>query len=190
MNQISFTANFIQNTTIKRQDDKSKKPVKVKAAIVELDKNDKNDVQTIKKLSNDWTHHGGRYINGIYDRMVNNRQDCCVKERHYYAITTQKKDYDKLNPHHVLGVMLFYETTPDKELNEIKYLEVNPSTSRTLNKERKYHGVGSKLVDYVIETYKEKPIYAYSDIRSIKFYENNNFTNRNDNDFRSFYHEI
>lgn len=190
MNRINFTASFVKNTTIKKKDSPSAKPENTSVAIVELDKNDENDIQALTELKNDWTQRSGKYIRSIYYIAKRERPDFDVEKEHYYAITTQKDNFDELNSDQVLGVMLFYETTPDEELNEIKYLEVEPSNSRTLNKERKYSGIGSRMVDFVTQTFRQKPIYVYSDVNAVSFYSYKHFTNREDNDFRSFYHEI
>ena len=189
MNQINFTANFVQNTTIKKKEKSTSEAVNTEVALVELDPNDKNDIKTIEDLSYDWGYLG-TYIGSIYSNMVKEVSYEDVEKEHYYAVTTQENNFDKLDPNRILGVMLFLETTPDTELNEIKYIEVNPSTNRTLNRNRKYIGVGSSMLKFLFENYKQKPIYARSDVRATKFYENNNLTHRNDHDFRSFYHEI
>lgn len=178
MNTINFTAKFIEKKQIlKKEHGNDYKPCDV--SIVELDKNDSRDVSALGKTSLDWIIQGdGILTYNIYKNAVNQYSDFDNEKEHYLAVTTQDSDYENLDYKKILGLSLFSETS--SPVNEINLFEVRPNISKSLSKNREYKKAGTALLNYIQNTYTQKPIYVISRDESINFYLKNNFKPIND----------
>ena len=172
MNSINFTAGFIQKKQIlKKEQDENYKPCYV--SIVELDKTDKKDINALEKTALNWIMQGkGLITYNIYKNATKKYGNDNILKEHYLAVTTQNSDYENLDYSKILGVSLFSET--DTPVNELNLLEVQPRTS-SISKNREYKKVGTELLNYIQNTYNEKPIYVVSLDGAIDFYLKNNF---------------
>ena len=173
MNQISFTANFITNTTIQKKENLDRPYQKEDAAIVELDINDESDMSALEDIKNTWKECGGTYITNIYKRASGtDYKDPNIIKDHFYALTTQKEDFKELRPSQILGVAVFSER--DGEENELSYMEVEPSVQYP-RKNRKYKEVGDALLKFMSKTFNKKPYYVSSSLSAIGFYTKYDF---------------
>ena len=169
---ISFTARFVDSTKIKHRLSFFKNE-KLETSIIELDKKNPDDMKALHDAAFSWYDNGGRYATNIYHKATDNTYLKDVTKEHYFALTTQKNDFENVKPNKILGLMMFSETSNFD--NEINYLEVNPSTNRSKHLIREYKNVGKALVDYVKRAYKEKSLFVFSDARVIKFYKKQGF---------------
>ena len=166
---VNFTANLISHPSIpKRASAVHYKQTPV--SLVELDHNDKNDVKAIQQTEKSWFGHGGVYIEQFSRDFEKQLLEEDVTKGHFYALTSQKDGFDKLQSDKILGVMELNETS-DK-VNEIKWLETNPKSQKLRGGYgREYKNVGKSLVKYVLNTYNKKDIFVQSAYRAINFYK-------------------
>lgn len=115
MNNISFTGTYIKPATVY----KNSEPVR--AAVIELGR---NDVKSVQKVADKW------------DSWLTNLM--CAKfyepEKHtnarFFAISTQENDFQKVNPSKVLAL---FEVDDKKALYRMEYLDVNPKYRKNPN---------------------------------------------------------
>ena len=176
MNQISFTARFVKNTTVKKLDKATGDYKDKKVAIVELDQKDEKDLDSLSKISKNWNINGGVFVGCIYGDAKKNKLPEDVIKEHYYAITTQRGGYKNLNPKKVLGLNMFSEM--NAPYDDLTWLETKPTTSVKISSARKYKNIGSAMIDFLTKEYSQKPIHVYSAEDAIMFYRNNGFTHR------------
>ncbi len=165
---INFTANLLSHPTVQHKSSAfGYKPAEV--SLVELDKKNKHDVDAIRQTSQDWMDKGGQFISNYYHDMVKPFEYADVEKEHFYALTTQKSDFENLKGKDILGVMMFAETRNPE--NEIEWLETNPQTKKASGLKREYKDVGKKLVEYVRANFKQKDIFVQSADSAIGFYK-------------------
>ena len=170
---INFTANLMNRTTVMQQIS-TNNYWDTDVSIVELDVNNDLDIKAIEETKNKWIDNGAMYIHHIYDDAVEPHQYYDVEKSHFYALTTQNADFNKLKSDKILGVMMFSEIKSNLP-NEITWLEVNPETNKTLNKNREFKNVGTRLIEFVKNTFKTKNIHVHSAYNAQKFYKKNGF---------------
>ena len=177
MSSINFTARLVSNPIIKQRSSMFDYK-KQQASIVELDCRSMDDIKALSEASDRWMGRGGKYIDDILDVALyeSNMEGALyesnilnIKNDHFYALTTQKQNFDQLKPKNILGVMLFTERIGSN--NEIQLLEVSPTTSKTKNYIRKYKQVGRRLVEYVQDKYSNKDIEVWADFDARNFYK-------------------
>lgn len=169
---INFTGIPVDKTTITKRASIFKNN-SIPAYIVELDKNNFEDMNSLHDTAFKWYDNGGRYAPNIYNKAVDKYKFNDISKEHFYALTTQQKDFEKIKPDNILGLMMFSETKNFD--NEINYLEVDPATSKSKNLIREYKKVGSRLVEFIKKTYNKKSIFVQADSRAIKFYKKMGF---------------
>ena len=171
---INFTANFLKTVNIpKRTIDGNFYNTKV--SFVELDKNDRVDKDSLKNVSKLWNKKEFNYASEIYyDAAKPFEYDNIVKE-HYYAVTTQSENFEKLESEKILGLSLFSETT--KPENEINWLQTNPVYKHGSIEPREYKGIGKAIIEYVKEHYRDKNIKVFAADDAINFYKKLGFKN-------------
>jgi pentatricopeptide repeat protein len=170
MNPINFTANYLDSANIKYiGKDNIKKDKKV--ALVELDRKSKADRDAVQNAAYLWGSNGKvNFAWHILDEMEKDEFYPDVSDEHYYALTTQKGGYNKLNENQILGVLMLTEY--DTDCSEIEYFQVNPiHIHSNTGKDKKYSGIGQALLKYVIDNYKSKPIIVSSSTIAVDFYK-------------------
>ena len=186
MNPISFTASYKTSAVIQTRRGDSFNPVQ--AYIVELDKNNAEDLNSLHKVSRLWNKENS---NLIYYMLADFIQDLDLKpdvnENHCLILTTQKDNFENIDPQKVLGAMLFSEENMENELN---WLQVQPKhNSKFKPVSRRYKGVGTALVSYLKAKFTDKPIYVYSSNTAIDFYKKLGFNTYDDKYPCSMYYE-
>ena len=169
MTPINFKANFLKTVYIPHTTNKGISEKEV--SIVELDKNDKKDIDALTEIAWKWEDCASGYAFEISNDARKYKPYPDVYKEHYLALTTQKSDYANLEPDKVLGLALFEEK--DAVYDELAWLQANPMTNHECKK-RKYNNIGKSLVDY-IKTLTYKPIVVSSDDKAIEFYEKQGF---------------
>ena len=174
MNPITFTANYVDRANVKYiGKDNIKKDKEV--AIVELDKDSEDDRYAIWDTAYLWGSNGKyNYAWRILDEMEKDWDPPDMRKEHYYALTTQKRGYEKLNERQILGVLMLTEYETD--CSEIECFQVNPLyVHSNMKKDKKYSGIGQALLKYVIDNYKSKPIIVSSSTIAVDFYKKYGF---------------
>ncbi|MCR5266050.1 MAG: hypothetical protein K6E29_05590 [Cyanobacteria bacterium RUI128] len=175
MNTINFTANFVKRAPVLKKDDKGGySPARVN--IVELDKDDANDIESLYATSIEWNEQGARYASDVFHEAVKGYEYDDIEKEHYYAVTEQTKDFHKLDPKKILGLMLFSESRFNE--NEINWFQVRPDTNIVNSHDREYKHVGKSLIDLLKERYWDKPIYVKSSQAAVDFYASQGFQPR------------
>ena len=186
MNNISFTANLIKRTQIRKSENFSDyHPENV--SIVELDKNDEKDIKALYDTSVLWNFQGAKYSSEIFHEAVKGYEYDDVDHEHYLALTTQSKEFDNLCPDHILGLMLFSQT--NNRDDEINWLQVRPNTNSKQAWKREYKKVGEALINLIKDANHGKPVHVQADTDAIGFYKAMGFKNREDDVVSSLYLE-
>ena len=157
---ISFKANYICDSQVKRNN----KPCSL--SFVQIDTKNMSDIIALKELDYMW----GRktYFSDISDNAsLDNVYGLNSKFKQYYALTTQTKDFNKLDSEQILGLV---QVEPDVHYNEINYLQVLP-TQNYSNPEREYKNIGSSIIDTVTKIYPNKKLMLYSTDAALNFYK-------------------
>lgn len=187
MNSINFTANLVKRTQIqKTKDFKTYNPTE--ASIVELDKYDERDLNSLYKTVVLWNDQNAKYSSSIYHEAIKGYEYDDVEQEHYFALTTQKDNFKELDPNKILGLMLFSQTNAKED--EINWLQVRPNTSVKQTWKREFSGAGKGLVTFLKDTKLGKPIHVQADINAVEFYKKMGFTNRENDGNCSLYLEI
>lgn len=184
MNTVNFTANLLKRTQIQKRID-GEKFSPVDACIVELDKNDPDDVKSLHDTSFLWNDEGAKYATNVYHEAVKGYEYDDVDYEHYFALTTQKDNFEKLNPDEVLGLMLFSNSRYDTD--EITWFQVRPNTNTGQSWHREYKGVGKAMVDLIKQVNYFKPVHVTSSPEAVEFYKKQGFVTRDDDIPSSLY---
>ena len=156
---INFKARYLGEVTIKKRGLFRYKPYK--ASLVEFDKKDANDLAALQTLIKNWKGYI-KYLLKSYE----------PSER-TIGLTVQKRNFEKINPKKMLGILQYYEqkksillarfqTAPNAEYSENNY-------------KRKYKETGSRLIERVLPPQNNKSVSLLSSDEAIPFYEKQGF---------------
>lgn len=162
---ISFTANYITSTSIQKIDDKAHPNKDV--AIVEFNPTSKDDLAALEDLNYTWDSKilPDLYLS-FYDTFLSSGVDCSEK---YYALTTQKDNFKKIQPECILGVVQVNDDKVSDSI-EIDYLEVNPDEQYG-SEFRRYKHVGKALLSSIFKLFRDKQVAkVYALEEAIPFY--------------------
>ena len=171
MTPINFTGSFVKNVTISKLISDGKMKLE-DVALVKLDKTDKRDVMTLAETAYNWENVASGYAPNIYCDSLKTKNYPNVSNEHYFALTTQKENFEKLEADKILGLSLFFEKKAPN--NELAWLQANPSTNHEAG-ERTYKNIGKALVNFMKGLF-TKPIYVQADKKAIPFYQKLGFT--------------
>ena len=165
---INFKANLHSIGTVQKLD-KSNHYTKQQASFVELDTKSKKDLNALERVATSWKDN--IYATDTYYRFKENffKEQQEYNER-FFALTTQKKGFDKLDHHKILGVAEIY--LPIDEDPEIEFLQTNP---KFLKKNPKIKHTGKVIIDKIKQILQNKTISLYSTYKAIPFYEKQGF---------------
>ena len=177
MTPINFKANFLKTAYIGKTTN-NKSSCHSEVSIVELDTNNKNDVEALAKTACEWNKVASGYAFEIYNEALKFKLYPDVVKEHYLALTLQNENYKNLDSNKILGLALFTEKNDIND--ELTWLQVNPNTNFENSKNgRKYKHIGKTLVDFV-KCIADKPLYIQADDKAIKFYEKQGFRHLDD----------
>lgn len=178
MTPISFKASFVKNAQVQQTLSNNKTREKT-VSIVELDKDNLHDRIAMRDIAMDWERNKNKYqpdsfnyATGIADSMVSWAKPEQTETNHYFLITKQKNNFERINPEDVLGAAQFTEKKYEK--NELAWLQVDPKTNYNRNGNREFKGVGKALVEHV-KSISNKSIMLLADKNAIPFYKNLGF---------------
>lgn len=187
MNRINFTANLVKQTQVQETADNNNY-IPSDVSIVELDKHDERDIKSLYKTIILWKDQNAKYSSEIYHEAVKGYEYDDTEQEHYFALTSQKNDFNNLDPERILGLMLFSQTNRTED--EINWLQVRPNTSHKQTWKRQYKGIGEGLINLLKGTWLNKPIHVQADVNAVEFYKKMGFTNRENDGRCSLYLEI
>ncbi|MBR1619238.1 GNAT family N-acetyltransferase [bacterium] len=168
MNSVSFSGSFKSDIYIKskQNDDFAEK----KAKIVELDKNNENDLESLHNVSLLWSKESSNFVPYLFSDFIKDDEfKPDVNQDHCLILTLQDDNFENIDPKKVLGVSLFSEEDIENELN---WLQVQPKNNSVFSPaDRTYKGVGRAIVSYIKNQYTGKPIYVNSSNTAINFYK-------------------
>ena len=167
MNNINFQGHFITNTQIKELSNKKYVPLDV--AFVELEPHNKNDLNTLYEIKDEW--------NGLFEYLIYNyafESSIIKNNRQFYALTTQKNSFELMDYKKILGIVQFNKTDTT---NEIEFIQTNPlyiTKSRNFFqkffKKKTYKKIGSAMVNS-LKNLSDKSIKLYSIKNAEEFYK-------------------
>lgn len=169
-NSISFGARYITGGSIQQRDILTRVYSPRKVSIVQIDGVNEADVKAVSNAVKKWK-------NAVYAPAIRSMLDCIFagfvsqKEQSVLAITTQKKNFNKLNSKKIIALAEIDKRNNDEV--HLDYLEVNPKYAYP-EKSRKYKGIGSCMLDFLKNFYK-KTITLNSDFKVTEFYTRNKF---------------
>ena len=120
-NNISFTAKFISPATVKKLT-KNGKYVDIEVSAVKLASKNKDDLSALEKINKEWG--ADTYASNILDEASSTNEFYKDYRPTVYAITTQRDNFEKLEPEKVLGLA---ETSIEFGIiKSLDYLQTNP----------------------------------------------------------------
>lgn len=170
MNNISFQANYIKPVVIQKKDTQDNwHPFEV--SMVELDKNSVEDRKLLYNISREWGTYN--YVSDIYNEVMDEfLSENLHPQKHVFAITTQKDDYENMRADDVMCIAKFNE---NDKINELEYIQVNPEHGY-VNYNSAYKKTGSAMLKFLTEKFNDKPISVFSASGgACEFYKKNNF---------------
>ncbi len=165
MNNINFTGKFVKSVNIqKRVNGKHYEPLP--ASLVKIDLKNKDDINALELATIEWGEHS--YLSNIYLNALHMRRIPKPIDSDILLITTQQKDFEKLNSKEILGITQLSKSA--KKIH-VSYLETKFEHSY-YNVTRTIKGVGDALMNEIIGLCKQgKKLTLRSSISAKKFYE-------------------
>jgi hypothetical protein len=160
---ISFGARYVDKGSVSKYDNNTCKYKPVDVNIVELEKNNKADLETLRNSNNSWK--GGRFTKYISKNFEDFSRDAKWQDNHrFYALTTQSDTFNKLDSDKILG---YVEIAERNDGIELKNLQGKPENNFP-KKSRQYKNVGKCVSDF-LKKFKQT-IEAISDYPAEGFY--------------------
>lgn len=152
---------------------KDNKYHKYEANLVKLNPSVRADVRCIEDVNKAWEDG-----NSLVDDVAKNMRDEFVNgktedESRYYAITTQNKNYSKMNPGEILGVSEVL-TTEEENVDYIDAIQVAPMYTRD-NLGRTFRGIGNAILNSIKALAPTKDFILEARSSALSFYEKNGF---------------
>lgn len=145
--------------------------------LVEMQPVSVNDMKTLNNVATLWRGDTtDTFVTNIADDFDNVFRHGS-KDRRFIAITEQRRNFNKLQPEKVMGVMEFTKHTQKKYW--LDYLQVSPEFG-FFYKDRMIKDVGKALVEYLKEILPKKEIWLNSVLTAVPFYEKLGFKKIND----------
>ena len=166
MNQINFTANYINSIKIKKLEGEKYKPFEV--SLAELNLNNKKDIFSLKETSSNW---GECFAEDIYINSCKPKNS--EYKNHVYALTTQKDNSEPLKPNNTLGLVEFHEKKDNT--NKIEFLQVQPDYVACQFGRPLFKKIGSAIIKSLKNLYPDKPIKLHSVADAKTFYQKHQF---------------
>ncbi len=167
INPISFKANYIKPSTIKC----SSTNKDITTSFVELDPLFYADRRAVTAVDYAWSN-----TETFAHHILCEMEGCLwnTGAQRFFALTTQKRSFDKLIPNKILGLAEIIGG--NLEQIKIKFLQVDPETNMQANN-HKYTGVGRAILDAIKAIFPNQNIILESvnSERIIEFYERNGF---------------
>lgn len=172
MDAINFTANHLRYVNVARRSAEGYKPCR--ASLVEMECSNRRDIEAINATASIWEDSLTAFVSSDMQKAARKKPQDTF---HVYAITTQKEDFENINPEKILGVVHITENVKGLG-HKVEVLQTNPDYmyDRTTTAKREYKNVGRGLISFIKEKFNDKPLYLYPTKDAVKFYEKQGFT--------------
>ena len=165
MNGISFKAKCINYTTIDKQISQNKY-CKKNVAFAKMNNNSYYDVKALKELSYLWDYDSN-LIPAIY--LYFSLED--GKNSEIYFLTSQTKNFKKIIPEKVLGII---QITNHPKYEYLNYIQTRPDCTAA-KQNRPYKNIGQTMINLVKKITENKDIVLNSIKEAIEFYKKQGF---------------
>lgn len=153
---ITFKANLISTTTVKRIIDNKQNLKDVEVNFVQLNPLSAEDVSALRETCSDWGDTA-YFANRINTNFQNYRFDKNSNNMQFFAITEQSQNFDSLNPKKILGLAQTSKLKSDAIfLDELQVSpEHNHNASNALFKK-----IGTSIVNSINKLWGDKDIFV------------------------------
>jgi len=174
ISNINFTAvkqDYVAK--IVKRDNSSGKYKDCDANIVEIDLNNKRDIKALRGWSKNWKKES--IANDIYDcaKYIFRNKELNNGERKFYALTTQKNNFDNLNSDKILSVCQLSDIN-GKGYAYIDYFQSNYGSISPMYSE-KYKNAGTGLMKFLQTVYDSLELVPANSEHTFNFYERTGF---------------
>lgn len=172
---INFGARHVMDMNVGKLN--GDKYVQKDVAFVELDPTDKKDRNALKKIAHDWGYY-------CFAEDIYNEVNLCLKDNpekgQVFALTTQARNFENLDPDSVLGLAEI-NTKDKKKLHTvyIERLQTNPEYLDAYEKPQ-YRGIGTSIHKCLFKEYQGNRITlnAVPLTSVLEHYEKNGYVRR------------
>lgn len=185
VSSINFGAKFVSSEKVLKRKASEKTYETNVVSFVEIDPNNSNDIKSIYNATRGWFYdsYGCCILMTLRDIAEN-----FVDQKKYkiFALTSQKNNYEELNPDKILGLSQMILT--EGETPYLNYLQVNPDYIEQYDflKNREYKGIGNGMLNALKKVYDSISLRAASSGLD-SFYKKNSFSLVNKLDKKYFW---
>lgn len=164
----NFSAVYLNTRKISKLDENTNEYYSIPASFLQIDPQNNNDIEALYNVAKYWQN--SKYSTNIYHSAceIRNHNELYSKNK-IFILTSQLKDFDKLDDTKILGFVQIREIKPKYFFGE--HIEVDPSIVNTMTP--KYKGVGS-AIDQSLKKLCNKMSIFPRNLRSVR-----NFVKRN-----------
>lgn len=184
--QVSFNGNYISPATVQKRG-KNGVYNDHKVSFVKIDLSNGSDIFALQKINDTWQN--ATFITDICDDASFLHENKFFDNGHeFYVLTTQKKEFHKLNPDEILAGTSV-SARPLLPYVNIEHLEIKPGFQYP-EQNRLYKKVGTGMIEALKKVFSKKDITLHSIFSALDFYKSNGFIqlSRDSRDLRFFRH--
>ena len=170
--KLSFQAHPMKyRPTVMKINNEDKSYGKEQARMVEIDLDNKKDIETLSNLSENWTN--ANLVTSIYSEAKEMSENEEYKlDYRFFVITSQKDNFENLDPEKIISVCEIEETEDDNSAF-IEYIQSHPDSTHKIYPE--YKRGASAMLDGLKYYYNDIKLYAIPTKDVLKFYARNDF---------------
>ncbi len=172
---ISFGATYISSALVQKNDHKKDTKKDVEVSFIELDPKNKVDLEAVHGVCEKWNLKDSyldiRYLFFMFCARRGFSKG--APNTKFYAITTQKDNFNNPKTDDMLAVAEVEEL--DKDKLELKFLHVEPKHNNDSDSNSRFKYVGTALLDSLKNISKNKNIVVDSALSAVEFYKKNGF---------------
>lgn len=164
--EINFRASLVAQTNVMKLGKHSRKYTPAEVSFVKIDRDSKADIKALKDVKKLWPYS---FASNIYKEASNSEYPVDV-----YALTTQEKDFEYLNPNNIIGLV---ETSNRyKGSLYLEYLQTDPQYIADEDTDKPlYKQIGTTILNLLKNLKTTEIIQLAPTFSAIDFYEKNDF---------------
>lgn len=166
--KTNFKARYIRTVQIQKQKLSGYNPIK--ASFIKLNPYNTKDIETMNKVAGKWDNY---YAELIYEDLKSIHNKSAKEKFDVYALTLQKKNFQRLVPDKILGLVKFLRE--NHAYNKIDLLSADPTYSFDPARQPIYKHIGSEIIKSLQTIFPHKTIEADAVNKAIPFYIKNGF---------------
>lgn len=173
ISSINFKAQPLNNIKVQKFCKKSKSFVPINTTFVKIDAKNKYDLAAVEAAAEKWKD--AKYMKKI--ATASHWMNAIPIE--IYALTTQEKNFNKLDYKRILGFAEMRPDNNDERFTALYYLQVKPQAMDifTPQTEKTYKKVGSSILTSLKKVYKNISLFSEDNTIIKMFYKKNGFIN-------------